>query len=88
MKNGRSQAKDITDDTMLAAVRATQGLNGVPRWSSLFDIEAIFPDMPAKVVRAKLASLVRRRILDGCTCGCRGDFEFVTDPGDSTIYAH
>lgn len=31
-------------------------------------------------VIAKLASLVRRGLMDGCTCGCRGDF-FLTTKG-------
>lgn len=76
MKKGRLQAKDIADQVMLDAVRATQGLNGVPHWSSLWDVEKKLPDVPAKVVRAKLDSLVRRQMLHGCACGCRGDFEF------------
>lgn len=35
---------------------------------------------PEKVQRAKAAALIRRGLLDGCTCGCRGDFE-ITDKG-------
>lgn len=31
--------------------------------------------VPFKVARAKMASLVRQGLVDGCTCGCRGDFE-------------
>jgi hypothetical protein len=34
--------------------------------------------IPEKIVRAKARALVRRRLIDGCTCGCRGDFEIVT----------
>jgi hypothetical protein len=35
------------------------------------------PEMryPEKVVLAKARSLVRRGLLLGCPCGCRGDFE-------------
>lgn len=29
---------------------------------------------PSNLVRAKLDRLVRRRLVDGCACGCRGDF--------------
>jgi hypothetical protein len=43
--------------------------------SIIWDIEAGLADFPAKVVRAKLQSMVRRKLIDGCTCGCRGDFE-------------
>lgn len=34
-----------------------------------------YPDMPYKVVLAKARSLIRRRLLSGCACGCRGEFE-------------
>lgn len=33
-----------------------------------------YDDMPRKVVQAKAKSLIRRGLADGCTCGCRGDF--------------
>jgi hypothetical protein len=79
VKNGKWQAKDIRDDEMLNAVRRAQGLNGVPEWSSLWDIQAVLTCYPAKVVQAKLGSLVRRGVLKGCACGCRGDFEFPTE---------
>jgi len=32
------------------------------------------------LVRAKMASLIRRGLVDGCACGCRGDFE-LTEKG-------
>lgn len=33
--------------------------------------------VPYKVVEAKARRLIRRGLLTGCTCGCRGDFEVV-----------
>lgn len=33
------------------------------------------PGYPEKVVLAKARKLIRRGLLDGCYCGCRGDFE-------------
>lgn len=33
-----------------------------------------FPNMPPKVVLAKARRLIRRGVIDGCECGCRGDF--------------
>jgi len=47
-------------------------------WTTYYDLEAGFPDwdkIPDGVVRAKMASLVKKGYLDGCLCGCRGDFE-------------
>jgi hypothetical protein len=35
-----------------------------------------FPD---KVVLAKAKRLVKRGLISGCTCGCRGDFEIMTE---------
>lgn len=35
---------------------------------------ADWPNMPPKVVLAKARKLIRRGLLDGCDCGCRGDF--------------
>jgi hypothetical protein len=33
-----------------------------------------FPACPEKLVLAKMGSLIRRKWVDGCACGCRGDF--------------
>lgn len=32
------------------------------------------PPIPEKVVLAKARRLVKRGLIDGCCCGCRGDF--------------
>ena len=32
-------------------------------------------DTPEKVALAKMRSLIKRGLVDGCPCGCRGDFE-------------
>lgn len=71
------QTKDVPDHVMLDAIMATRGRHGVPQWSTLWDIEGHLPGLPKKVVRSKLRSLIKRRIIDGCTCGCRGDFEIL-----------
>jgi hypothetical protein len=38
------------------------------------------PDAPDKLILAKMNKLLRRGLVDGCGCGCRGDFE-ITDKG-------
>lgn len=43
--------------------------------------------VPAKIVRAKAARLIERGLMDGCTCGCRGDFE-LTDAGRAYLADH
>jgi hypothetical protein len=104
MKNGRLQAKDISTERFLFAVRAADVYehNSVLRW----DVQAVLagfghmvnqygpPEgvtaeawtaekaemervMPWKVVVAKASSLIRQGILDGCDCGCRGDWRIM-----------
>jgi len=45
-----------------------------PRWCLTFDLEERMPDVPPKVILAKCRSLIKRRLMHGCDCGCRGDF--------------
>lgn len=74
------QAKDVTDEQMLEALAKVRGIHGVPRWSSLWDVQRWLKDahdVPAKVTLAKLKSMVKRNIIRGCCCGCRGDFELI-----------
>ena len=81
-----SQAKDIADAAALDAVRAVRG-RGIPEeaksWAgqsaTLWDVQAELAGFPPKVVQRKLGSMVRRGILKGCACGCRGDFELPLD---------
>lgn len=72
------KASDIPDDAAMEAVKQTQGMHGVPYWSTLWDVQRALPKFPPKVVIAKLASLVRRGKLNGTAKeGDRGDFEIV-----------
>lgn len=68
------KASDISDEACLAAVRAVRG-KWAPDWSMRSDIQEELNAYPPKVVLAKLKQLVKRKLLSGCTCGCRGDFE-------------
>lgn len=43
-------------------------------WANLSYIREELSDFPPKVVLAKLKSMVKRGLIHGCTCGCRGDF--------------
>lgn len=69
------KAADITDEELLAAVRSVRGRHGVAEWSTLWDVQETLKAWPPKVVQAKLRSIVKRGLLKGCACGCRGDFE-------------
>lgn len=76
------QAKQITDALILKAVRGAQGSSSASRW----DIHAIFPNTPKKVVDAKLRAATMRGLLEGCNTfrcahgkGCRGNYKVVED---------
>jgi hypothetical protein len=80
MKHGRLQAKDLPDTPILRrllAINRTLSLNGC--LFNGFD-NTVIPDVPFRLARAKMDSLVRRGYVSGCTCGCRGDFT-ITDLG-------
>lgn len=67
------QAKDILDDTVLSVI--DQKLERERMWTHVQDLQAAMPNIPRKVLLAKMRSMIRRGIVDGCACGCRGDFE-------------
>lgn len=66
------QAKHISDADFLRAVDVHKmaGTN----WASQWDIAAAL-GVPSKIVLAKARSLIKRGLMRGCACGCRGDFE-------------
>lgn len=90
-------ARDIPDETFLAAVRTCTALRNSNTGATRWDVASVLgglteqvarladglyegyvydvPGVPKKVVLAKAQRLIDRRLLDGCTCGCRGDFE-------------
>lgn len=41
------------------------------------DVEEKFPGVPWKVLLAKARACRKKGLIDGCCCGCRGDFEVV-----------
>ncbi len=77
------KCKDIPDTPILSFLK---GLNG--KWANWFpenaerSVQAAFPKdvQGTKLVLAKMRMLIRRGLVDGCCCGCRGDF-VITDKG-------
>jgi hypothetical protein len=76
------QAKDIDAADVVRVVADVQAAQ--KRWVFMRDITPRFPTVPRKVLIAKLNSLIRRKLLTGCTCGCRGDFE-TTESGRALL---
>lgn len=78
------KAADIPDATFLDVVRRlntdvsrNREYMGMelrpPHPAMLWQVTELLA-MPEKVVRAKARKLIARGLLDGCPCGCRGDF--------------
>lgn len=66
------KTSDIPDEAFLAAVQAVHNSTGM--WAYVHQLaEAL--DVPHKLVLSKARRLINRGVLDGCACGCRGDFE-------------
>ena len=81
MREKLLQAKDITEEQFLGAVhKANEQTSVVFGWpidtAMVWDLARIL-DVPEKIVRAKAARLIKKGVLEGCTCGCRGDFRIV-----------
>lgn len=75
------QAKDIPDVAMLQAVENARIAFGGAWAIRNRDLDPKhFPGVPEKVCQAKRAKLIKRGLMQGCTCGCRGDFT-LTDAG-------
>jgi hypothetical protein len=86
------QCKDIPDKPILEFLRDLPPYPGMttPQWACWFKSNNFFPEnsvlhaMPkectAKLGLAKMRQLIKRGLVKGCPCGCRGDFE-ITDKG-------
>ena len=69
--NKTIQAKHIPDDAIISVV---QRAHAEGRWAHQWDMQEAYPDVPPKVLLAKCRSLIARNLIEGCACGCRGDF--------------
>lgn len=48
--------------------------------------QAMPPDTPENLVHAAMNKLIGKGLVDGCTCGCRGDYE-ITQQGIAFLAA-
>lgn len=66
------KASDIPDELLLETIDAVAQPWGLTmRW----DVENAMPNYPWKVILAKTSKLMKRGLIDGCDCGCRGDYK-------------
>lgn len=50
-----------------------------PVWVFTRNLQCLMPMFPPEVILAKASALLRRGLITGCDCGCRGDFELTID---------
>lgn len=90
------QCKDIPDLPIVEFVAALDN----KRWGTWFmpddPVQHHHPDtfnsvyplfgevVPHKLMLAKMANLMKRGLIDGCPCGCRGDYE-ITKKGRAFV---
>ena len=73
------KASDISDERMLVALRHDMTSIGASNWRIARD-----NGWPEKIVIAKLSTMMRRRgLVDGCNCGCRGDWTIIQEALDA-----
>lgn len=78
------KAKDIPEEPILQYLLQHKG-QWCYRWGDEKNVTKAMPEgTPPKVALAKLAAMIRRGLIDGCTCGCRGDFE-ITEAGERNL---
>lgn len=92
------QCKDIPEMPILeflASIGTTCG--GYPKPATWFgyiengelpknSVLRAMPDgTPEKLALAKMRTMIKKGLVDGCGCGCRGDFE-ITNKGKSQIH--
>ncbi len=72
------QAKHLTHERVITAIvketAKERGRGGAHLWTLQAEY---FADVPHKVLRVKLRALIRAGLVEGCACGCRGDFTVV-----------
>lgn len=73
------QCKDIPDAPVLQFLADLNGRWATWYWSDDLkpdnSVVAAMPDgTPEKLALAKMRVLMKRGLVDGCNCGCRGDF--------------
>lgn len=72
----RPKAADVPDELFLRTMLGVY--EDEHMWTNTWHLEKRIPGFPPKVLRAKAAQLIKRNLIQGCACGCRGDFELLS----------
>ena len=76
------QCKDIPDEPILQFLLKAKG-----NPCSWYFVRNALPKnffAPKKLILAKMSQLIKKGLINGCTCGCRGDFE-ITPKGEEYL---
>ena len=69
---GEMKASDVPEGQIIEAIEQRKFRDlGANVWT---EIMPRLPEFPEKVVLAKVRSMMKRGIIKGCPCGCRGDW--------------
>jgi len=75
------QCKDIPDRPILEMLAKNPEQWHNWYFGNDFDVGKAMPvGTPEKLVLSKMQMMIRRGVVDGCPCGCRGDF-VITEKG-------
>ena len=81
------QCKDIPTIPILEFVKKHGGIGCNWNWPGERCVRNAMPDgwnLPDRLVIIKMRNLILKGYLDGCGCGCRGDYE-ITDKGEELL---
>lgn len=82
------QAKHVPTVAVLTAIAMGETLGAADlrplRWVLNWHLDRIFPTIPPKVMLAKMRRLKKAGLVQGCPCGCRGDWE-LTEAGRMVV---
>jgi len=79
------KCKDISDKEVLKFLQNQNRWCTYGNGHSMPTVQSVMPkDTHVKLQLAKMKQLIKRGLADGCTCGCRGDFE-ITNKGINYI---
>lgn len=92
----KMQCKDIPEKPILQFLddllflsrdKYSIGFNGTATQFSEFDnsIHKAFPSgCNNNLIKAKMGQMIKKGLVDGCNCGCRGDYE-ITEKGKQLL---
>lgn len=84
----RMQAKDVPELPILEFLLTFKNKKWCNWFGDMYEnsiTRAIPEGTPSKIILAKMRAMIKKGLVDGCTCGCRGDF-VITPKGEQAIH--